>query len=64
MLAIASITAMSTALKSLLELLDRLAPEGGAAPDMRRLFDFTATTLASLECSEPRYCGAVKNYYA
>ena len=37
----------------LLELLDRLAPEGGAARDMRRLFAFALEALEALAAHEP-----------
>jgi len=37
----------------LLELLDRLAPEGGAASDMRRLFHFALEALAAVAAHEP-----------
>ena len=37
----------------LLELLDRLAPEGGAHPDMRRLFDFALSALEQLALRRP-----------
>jgi DNA repair protein RecO (recombination protein O) len=36
-----------------LELLDRLAPEGGARPDMERLFAFALEALASLDGALP-----------
>jgi DNA repair protein RecO (recombination protein O) len=37
----------------LIELLGRMAPEGGAGPDTRRLFHFAKTTLEALEGMEP-----------
>lgn len=37
----------------LLELLDRLAPGGGAAADLRRLFDFAVGAFAALERTPP-----------
>ncbi|MBW2316330.1 MAG: DNA repair protein RecO, partial [Deltaproteobacteria bacterium] len=37
----------------LLELLDRLAPEGGAPHDLEQLFGFALETLGTLEHSEP-----------
>ncbi len=37
----------------LLELLDRLAPEGGAARDLRRLFDFALDALETLDRVAP-----------
>lgn len=37
----------------LLELLDRLAPEGGARADARRLFGFALSALGSLEARRP-----------
>lgn len=37
----------------LVELLGRMAPDGGAGPDTRRLFHFARTTLAALEHMQP-----------
>jgi len=37
----------------LVELLGRMAPEGGAGPDSRHLFDFAKSTLLALEKMEP-----------
>ncbi|CAG0962966.1 DNA repair protein RecO [Myxococcaceae bacterium] len=37
----------------LIELLDRLAPEGGARADARRLFSFALSALAALEARRP-----------
>jgi DNA repair protein RecO (recombination protein O) len=37
----------------LIELIDRLAPEGGAGSDMRELFDFTLEALRAVEQSRP-----------
>ncbi len=37
----------------LLELLDRLAPQGGAPADLARLFRFARTALATLEAGDP-----------
>jgi DNA repair protein RecO (recombination protein O) len=37
----------------LLELLDRLAPEGGARPDTRRIFGFALAALATLDDERP-----------
>ena len=37
----------------LLELLDRLAPEGGAAADLRRLFDFAVQAFSTLDRAAP-----------
>ena len=37
----------------LIELLDRIAPEGGAPEDARRLFQFSVAALHAIETSEP-----------
>ncbi len=37
----------------LLEMLDRLAPEGGAGPDLRALFDYAVSALEVIESQEP-----------
>ncbi len=37
----------------LLEMIDRVAPEGGSSPDCKRLFDFTLGALAIIGASEP-----------
>ncbi|MDG2335145.1 MAG: DNA repair protein RecO [Myxococcota bacterium] len=40
----------------LVELMDRMAPEGGPGPDMRRLFDFVHSALVSLGQGQPDLC--------
>jgi len=40
----------------LVELMDRMAPEGGSEPDMQRLFDFVRSALASLGQGQPDLC--------
>jgi DNA repair protein RecO (recombination protein O) len=37
----------------LLEMLDRIAPEGGSSPDCKRLFDFTLGALGTIGASQP-----------
>jgi len=37
----------------LLEMIDRIAPEGGSSPDCKRLFDFALGALAGIAAREP-----------